>query len=518
MNLKIKNIVLFLSLIMASPLDINGFFSKEDSKLVIPLKLTNNTLSSQSISLFSNSNNFDSGQTQNSIVDTITVGNGPFGIAYDSVNDRMYVANSVDDNVSVIRCSDNVIIATVTVGNLPNVIAYDSFNGRMYVTNGLGDNVSVIRCSDNTVIATITVGNSPLGIAFDSANNRMYVANQIDDNVSVISTATNTVIATITTGNGPRLIAYDSANDRMYVTVQTDTDVDVIDCATNLIIASIPVNSAPAGIAYDSANQRMYVANGGSDNVSVISTLTNAVIATITVGDSPYGVAYDSTNGRMYVTNSLADNVSVIRCSDNTVIATTAVGDFPRGISYNSSSGIMYVTNTTGDSVSTMFTADNVSPTTGSSISYASIVNDLLGNPIAVQNISVYSFAGTINQVSQAITLNTTDLNGNTLTDVLLPVVNPDQIQGGAIPNIETPGFIANGLNYIGLTLLAGETIGLEVAYRQLTEQEIINNRVDPQPETHMPDGKNLIYDGIEKECVKKPFFLTVEEIINCKC
>jgi len=122
---------------------------------------------------------------------TISVGTDPDGVAYDSANGRMYVANYGSNNVSVIRTSDNTVIATISVGTNPIGVAYDSANGRMYVANNGSNTVSVIRTSDNTVIATISVGTGPYGVAYDSANGRMYVANYGSDNVSVIRTSDN---------------------------------------------------------------------------------------------------------------------------------------------------------------------------------------------------------------------------------------------------------------------------------------------------------------------------------------
>jgi len=81
----------------------------------------------------------------------------------------------------------DLVTDTITVGDFPVGIAYDSANGRMYVTNEIDDTVSVISTSSNTVTDTITVGINPLGIAYDSANGRMYVTNASDDTVSVIT-------------------------------------------------------------------------------------------------------------------------------------------------------------------------------------------------------------------------------------------------------------------------------------------------------------------------------------------
>ena len=70
-------------------------------------------------------------------VDTITgLGNAPFGIAYDSVNERIYVTNSDDNTVSVIDITTNTVIDTIPIGIEPFDIAYSPYNQRMYVTNG----------------------------------------------------------------------------------------------------------------------------------------------------------------------------------------------------------------------------------------------------------------------------------------------------------------------------------------------------------------------------------------------
>ena len=122
-------------------------------------------------------------------VDTITgLGNAPFGIAYDSVNERIYVTNSDDSTVSVIDITTNTVIDTITVGIEPFDIAYSPYNQRMYVTNGGDSTVSVINTTTNTVDPTpITVGSAPYGIAYDLVSDRMYVANSLDETVSMIN-------------------------------------------------------------------------------------------------------------------------------------------------------------------------------------------------------------------------------------------------------------------------------------------------------------------------------------------
>jgi len=210
---------------------------------------------------------------------------------------------------------ENTVIATISVGEGSRSIEFDSVNNRMYVTNGDDDTVSVINTATNGVIETISVGDAPYGMAFDSANNRMYVTNAFDNTISVINTATNVVDATIAAGTNPVDVALDSANDRLYVTNYNQGIITVIDTDDNTIITTISVGGPgnfPLHIAFDSTNDRMYVTEWKGHEVSVINTATNAVDATISVGTNPYGMAFDSANNRMYVADNADDTVSVI--------------------------------------------------------------------------------------------------------------------------------------------------------------------------------------------------------------
>jgi len=72
-------------------------------------------------------------------------GTVPYGIAFNSANNNMYVANADSSTVSVISGSTNSVIATIPTGSVPVGIAYNSNNGHIYVTNFGSNTVSVIH-------------------------------------------------------------------------------------------------------------------------------------------------------------------------------------------------------------------------------------------------------------------------------------------------------------------------------------------------------------------------------------
>jgi len=140
------------------------------------------------------------------VIANITVGRGPWGIAYDPSNGYIYVTDYDSNTVSVIDGATNTVIANITVGSGPAGVAYDPSNGYIYVADSGSDTVSVIDGKTNKVIATIPVGSEPAGVAYDPSNGYIYVTNYGSDTVSIISTpaqATKTYTVTFTESSLP---------------------------------------------------------------------------------------------------------------------------------------------------------------------------------------------------------------------------------------------------------------------------------------------------------------------------
>src|SRR2546428_300478 len=156
------------------------------------------------------------------VIATVPVGNGPWGVGFDSGNGYAYVANSGSNTTTVI--SGASVVATVSVESFPLGVGDDSRNGYIYVANAYSKTVTVI--SETTVVATIAVESIPRGVGYDSGNGYVYVANSYSNNVSVISGIA--VIGTIPVGHDPRGVGYDSGHGYVYVTNWGSNTVSVI--------------------------------------------------------------------------------------------------------------------------------------------------------------------------------------------------------------------------------------------------------------------------------------------------
>ncbi len=327
----------------------------------------------------------------------------------------VYVANSGLNTVSVIAAASNTVVATITVGNGPTGVAITPDGTQVYVTNQNDNTVSVIATKTNTVTATITNSgfNVPIAVAITPDGTHAYVVNfgspytstATPGTVSVIATTTNppTVVGSpIPVGFAPTWVAITPDGAHVYVTNQIDNTVSVIGTATNppAVTTTLTGFNAPFGVAI-APNGDAYVTNAGTGaqdgTVSVISTSCTSsvetatpsllstpavqpqcsktcsptVVATIPVGLFPQGVAITPNGTYAYVTNSFDSTVSVIATATNTVSATISNPappaapslSQPTQIAITPDGAFVYITNNIGgsnpDSVSVITTATN---------------------------------------------------------------------------------------------------------------------------------------------------------------
>ena len=205
----------------------------------------------------------------NTVINTDNTGASPYGMAYDSVNNRIYIANIVGGSLSVLDCATSIIIATIILPlATPRLLSYNTNNGTIYATSSLFNDVFVIDCATNTVVGLpIPVGASPEGIEYNPSSNTMYVCD-LGSKISVIDCATATVIASINTiisgGTSPISITYYPLNNLMYVGFITSQNILILDCNSNTFLTNnIFTGGNNFGIAYNNIINSMYVSAGG---------------------------------------------------------------------------------------------------------------------------------------------------------------------------------------------------------------------------------------------------------------
>jgi YVTN family beta-propeller protein len=294
-------------------------------------------------------------------ISTISI-NSPGAIAISPNGDYLYVTNSSENSVLVIRTSDNTLIDTISVDGYPDSLSVTQDGQYLYVVymkvshSTTNNYMSVIRTSDNTIIDTISLGYHVGSGGITVLPNGDYVYMTRDDSVSVFRTLDNTIIDTISVGASN--IITTPNGDYVYVSNFSSSSISVIRTSDNTVINTIPIGSNPRGMAVTQTGDYIYVTNG---DVSVIRTSDNTVIDTISVGVDPWGITVSPDGKYVYVVNHgtvtytpgdpsgnterwSGCSVSVVLTSNNTVLHNIPMGNGPNNIAITPSGDYVYVT------------------------------------------------------------------------------------------------------------------------------------------------------------------------------
>ena len=398
--------------------------------------------------------------------------NVPYGLAFDDTHNRLFVAEGTGNRVKVfdvaaITDGENAVnvlgqplftLATAANTqdglNVPVDVAYDGVNDRLFIAENAGNRVKVFdvaSISDGeaaanvlgqagfttaTAATTQTGMNVPYGLAYDGANQRLFVTESTGNRVTVYDVAsisdgeaaanvlgqanfTATALGNTQAGmNAPRGLAYDATHGLLYVTQTTGNRLTTYNIADGIVNGENAVNvlgqanfttitaantqaglNAPNGALVDEANHRLYVVQSGAHRVSIfdvtgISDNENAVdllgqydgnlsapepvYTKITANtthlyglNAPQGVAMDaaghrlfvadSTNNRVLVYNLTAGNVPADVIPDHVLgqtnyysnaLATTQTGlNLPTGLSWDGGNNRLYVADTTNNRI-----------------------------------------------------------------------------------------------------------------------------------------------------------------------
>lgn len=209
------------------------------------------------------------------VTKSISVWTMPHGMRMNHAGTRLYVANMMSDNISVIDVATDSVIATVPVAHdarpfgptkyMPMEVAV-SPDDRYYMTTcSEWQEVRMFDAATNVLIDSFHVGNQPWHLQFTPDGEFCYVTNRLANTVSAIHIPMRHVMSTITS---PTALAYphgvDISRDGRYVFVSNENvshnysprynleyvgNISVIDHVSGQITKVIDVGKMPTGLA-----------------------------------------------------------------------------------------------------------------------------------------------------------------------------------------------------------------------------------------------------------------------------
>ena len=179
---------------------------------------------------------------------------------------------------------------TINVGKEPAEVTFSHDGSLAFVANGMDNTVSVINPNTKTITATILVGKNPVG-AWTGSDNRMYVDNEDGQTVSIIDVKTLKIVETVALGFMPGYAAFNGEMKELWVTDPMAGKVhywkqDV----TGKFVKGGSFSTANGAHAIVFKGMVAYVTNQEAASVSVVDVMKHEKIKDIKVGEKPNGI------------------------------------------------------------------------------------------------------------------------------------------------------------------------------------------------------------------------------------
>jgi YVTN family beta-propeller protein len=165
---------------------------------------------------------------------------------------------------------------------------------RVYVTNSLGDDITVIDLASRKVIDDIHVGKGVHGICAPADGRRIFTTIESEHNLKIIDTATDKIVNTIALTGRPNQCATTTDGHYVGVPIRDHNSIDIVDTELNKVVKVLPV-STPHNSYNASSNDRMFVSSMGGHTINLIDLKTMSYIEKVPVGGipRPYAVSRD---------------------------------------------------------------------------------------------------------------------------------------------------------------------------------------------------------------------------------
>ena len=276
--------------------------------------------------------NLQSNEVDLAVLQAVSVGQAPVGVAVDPAADAAVVSNYVDGTASVVDLVHGIVTSTVPTGSNPLGVAVLPRLGLALVANSSSNNATVV--DETGVIAPTTfpicAGSCPeptgVGINGDSGTGAIANSGQCNPGTSSAAYCYSFVDLSLTsptasTGgvpldNGPVAVAFDPNLNYAAITTTVGTAttppglVDIIDFATDQEAAAVPNFVDPTGVVFDPLNQVFLVADRGANNVDIVDPAT-FIPTPIRAGIDPASLDYNFQTSTLVTANNASDSISL---------------------------------------------------------------------------------------------------------------------------------------------------------------------------------------------------------------
>lgn len=289
-----------------------------------------------------------------------------------------WVANGLDDSLSVVDIATGEELIRIPVGMNPHILTTSPDGSILYVVNaGEHDrdpNAHADAAESQAESDPHGHGGNGTGAAQpagpgtadeDKEDNNMDMgtpaSNEGPDfmgySLWAVDAASGEVLARVPVGVGPTHPLASADGSRVYVTNTDEGSVTVIDTTTWEVVITIPDLPEPHDGELTPDDSLLYLATSGTSTMTVVDVATFEVIKTFDVGAKPRGLTVGGENGAIaYVTNKGDGTLSIIDVPNDTVPNTAPVGEGAHAVRISPDGQTIYVSLSQEDAVAVVDT------------------------------------------------------------------------------------------------------------------------------------------------------------------
>jgi YVTN family beta-propeller protein len=190
---------------------------------------------------------------------------------------------------------------------------------RLYVTNSLGDDITVIDLGTFKVIDDIKVGKHVHGLCAPADGRRLFTTIESEDKLKVIDTVTGSVVDAVSLTGRPNQCAATPDGRFVGVPIRDGDSVDIVDTTLSRVVKTLPVK-LPHNCYNAGNNEDIFVSSMGDHEINRIDLKRMDYVQKIPVGGIPRPYAISKDEKVLYVALTDLHGFVIVSIPDQQVV------------------------------------------------------------------------------------------------------------------------------------------------------------------------------------------------------
>jgi|SRR5690348_130373 len=281
-------------------------------------------------------------------------------------NARLYVGNSIADNITVIDLNSLKVVGDIHVGPHVHGMAVQADGARLFSTSESDNTLRIFDTSTDKLISEIKLTGRPNQCAVTPDGKYVAIPIRDKDSVDIVAVAQQKVVKTLPV-KAPHNAFNAGSNRCIFVSSMGDRAIKEIDLDSMDYSASIPTDGVPRPYVITRDGRTMYVAESDLHGFVVVDISERKLVRRVempaehpTPHEHPgepintltHGLALSPDEKELWVTSLLDDAMYVYDVGSQKIVGHVPVGSGPNWVAFSPDGKYVCVSNAADDNVS----------------------------------------------------------------------------------------------------------------------------------------------------------------------